>query len=255
MTTETFDLNALEIIGYTSTLGTPTLPRVLFPVFRVRTAPDVILFPPYTIKEAEIWKAHQGNRAEFEEFITKGKLTQLDPPLPAKVQHDLWVSPEGKITYAPKAEVKRAFEKLYEEHLSQAEAKLIAKDYEAAARHAAVARSVDPGKLDPLIIRGVTEFSLEDKSYYEFTRELAEKIVKAAEFDQLVRERMQVSVRDTVAIARRAASVRWSQGRTESDRIVSAFDRGAQAMRGAVCRPARFPTPATVRPDPPALAA
>jgi hypothetical protein len=251
MTTQTFDLDALEIIGYSSKLETPTLPRVLAPVFRVRGEPDLILFPPFTILAAEVLKAHQGNRAEFEEFIAKGKLTQLPTTYQAKVQHDLWVSPEGVVAYEPKAEVKKAFEELYAKHLNLAEAKLAEKDYEAAARHAAVARSVDPGKLDPLIIRGVTEFALEDQSYYEFTRELAEKIVKPEEFDQRVRERMEAIDRDAEALARRAAPsaanrLIQDQDRTEGSVVVAVCTRGAQVMDGMIHRRTRFATVTTV---------
>lgn len=252
MTTETFDLASLEIIGYASTVETPTLPRVLAPVFRVRGTPDQILFPPYSLQATEVWKAHLGNRAEFEEFIAKKKITQLDPPLPAKVLHDLWVNPEGEVTYAPKAEVKKAFETLYEKHLNLAEAKLAEKDFEAAARHAAVARSVDPGKLDPLIIRGVTEFSLEDQSYYEFTRELAGKIVKPAEFDQLVQARMRERSRVEVAPGSQAVSEQsvqvHLQDRAEGYCIISITtrDRGAQVMNDAINRRTRFHIPTSI---------
>lgn len=254
MTTHTFDLDSLEIIGYASKLETPTLPRVLAPVFRVRAEEDLILFPPFTILAAEVLKAHQGNRAEFEEFIAKGKLTQL-PTTQAKVQHDLWVNPEGEVSYAPKAEVKKAFEELYAKHLSLAEAKLAEKDFEAAARHAAVARSMDPGKLDPLIIRGVTEFSLEDQSYYEFTRELAEKIVKAEEFDRLVQERVKENATCAVTAAGRVATERGVPIESQSldlaayGSMASICTKGAQAMRNVINRPTRFRTPA------PALAA
>lgn len=243
MTPETFDLAALEIIGYSSTLATPTLPRVLHPVFRVRGA-DQILFPPYTVQGTEVWKAHIGNQAEFEEFIAKEKLTLLDSPLPAQPHHDLWVSPEGVVTYAPKAEVKKAFEKLYAEHLNLAEAKLAENDFEAAARHAAVARSVDPGKLDPLIIRGVTEFSLEDQSYYEFTRELAGKIVKAAEFDQLVRERVRGNGMNGVGIEEMTVTVTMSQIQAVESVSTTAPSRGAIAMRHMITRRTRFSSPA-----------
>jgi hypothetical protein len=254
MTTETFDLASLEIIGYASTVETPTLPRVLAPVFRVLDAPDLILFPPYSLQATEVLRAHLGNRAEFEEFIAKEKITPLDPPCQAKVQHDLWVSPEGSVTYAPKAEVKKAFANLYEKHLNLAEAKLAEKDFEAAARHAAVARSVDPGKLDPLIIRGVTEFALADTSYYEFTRELAEKIVKAAEFDLLVRGRMQGDNRVAVPEGRQGVpeqSVQVHlQNRVEGDCIISITvqGRGAQVMDGAINRRTRYRIPTAVHP-------
>ncbi|MFC5457293.1 hypothetical protein [Prosthecobacter fluviatilis] len=243
MTTETFDLSTLEIIGYASTLATPTLPRVLHPVFRVRGA-DLVLFPPYTLQGTEVWKAHQGDQAEFEEFLAKEKLTRLDPPLPAKPHHDLWVSPEGVVAYAPKAEVKKTFEKLYAEHLSLAETKLAAKDFEAAARHAAVARSVDPGKLDPLIIRGVTEFKLADQSYYEFTRELAGKIVKPAEFDQLVRERVGGAGINGVAVEVMSVEVPLSQILSTESAITYVSSRGAIVMRQMAIRPTRFPSPA-----------
>lgn len=256
MTTETFDLAALEIIGYSSTLETPTLPRVLYPVFRLRDAPDRILFPPYSLQAKEVWGPHLGNNAEFEDFIVKKEITQLDTPLPAKAYHDLWVSPEGVVTYAPKAEVKKAFEMLYEKHLGLAEAELAAKNYETAARHAAVARSVDPGKLDPLIIRGVTEFALEDQYYYEFTRELAEKIVKPAEFDRLVKERVKGDNRVAVAPVRLAVpeqSVQVHlQNHTEGGCIISitAQSRGALVMDGAINRRTRYHIPTAVRPAP-----
>lgn len=243
MTTQTFDLDALEIIGYASKLEMPTLPRVLAPVFRVRGESDLILFPPFTILAAEVLKAHQGNRAEFEEFIAKGKLTQLPTTYQAKVQHDLWVGPEGEVFYAPKAVVKKAFEELYAKHLSLAEEKLAEKDFEAAARHAAVARSVDPGKLDPIIIRGVTEFALEDQSYYEFTRELAEKIVKPAEFDQLVRERLN-GVGKAAATSVQPAKISTApHNRARGASKNTACDRGAHSMCGVSNVRSRFSSP------------
>lgn len=231
MTIETFDLCTLKIIGYASTLATPTLPRVLHPVFLVQGA-DLVLFPPYTIQGAEVWKAHQGNLAEFEEFLAKEKLTQLAEPLPAKPYHDLWVNPDGVVAYVPKAEVRKAFQKLYKEHLNLAENKLAEKDYTAAARHAAVARSVDPGKLDPLIIRGVTEFSLEDQSYYEFTRELAGMIVKPAEFDQLVRERVNGGGQAVSAPLQPTKIASSLQTHTQQASMNTTCDGGARSMVG-----------------------
>ena len=180
----------LDIIGLASIVEAPTLPRVLAPVFRDRTSPDSVILPPFTVIGDEVFNFHPAGMAEFEALVSQEKLTSLPAPIAAKVNHDLWVNPDGHVAYEPKAEVKKAFKQLFKDHLALAEQFLSAKDFGAACQHAAIARAVNPVHLDPLIIRAVAERSLGQHTRFAFTRHLAEDIVTPAEFDQLIQARM-----------------------------------------------------------------
>lgn len=179
-----------DIIGFASTIETPALPRVLAPVFRDRTQPDVILLPPYTVLGDEVFNVTPTKTAEFDALVAQEKLTTLVAPISAKPNHDLWVNPEGQVAYALKAEVKKAFKALFSKHLALAEAELVAMNSEAACQHAAIARAVNPGHLDPLVIRATAERQLGDMTRFAFTRHIAEDIVVPAEFDRLIDARM-----------------------------------------------------------------
>jgi hypothetical protein len=185
-----FTLTDLEIIGFACTLEAPALPRLLAPVFRNRVSPEVVLLPPFTLQNNEIWNLTQTNPAEFDALVAQRKLTPLSAPIPAKVNHDLWVNPEGSVAYESKAYVKRAFTRLFEKHLALAEQKLIAKDYEVARHHADIARAVNPSRVDPLVIRAAAERSLGQHSRFAFTRHIAEDIVTPDDFDRLIQSRM-----------------------------------------------------------------
>ena len=183
-------LQNLDIIGFASIVETPTLPRVLAPVCRDRTSPDSVILPPFTVIGDEVFNFHAADMAEFGSLVAQEKLTRLPAPIAAKVNHDLWVNSDGQVTYEPKAEVKKAFQRLFKDHLALAEQCLSDKEYEAACQHAAIARAVNPVHLDPLIIRAVAERSLGQNTRFAFTRHLAEDIVTPAEFDQLIQARM-----------------------------------------------------------------
>tara|TARA_R110002049_G_scaffold123907_1_gene279248 strand:+ start:803 stop:1456 length:654 start_codon:yes stop_codon:yes gene_type:complete len=185
-----FTLTDLDIIGFASIIETLTLPRVLAPVFQVRTQQDTVLLPPFTVNGDEVFNVTVSNRAEFDALCAQEKLTPLAPAIPAKVNHDLWVNPDGQTAYQPKAEVKRTFNRLFTEHLNLAEEKLAAGDNDAACRHAAIARALKPAHLDPLIIRATAEILLGETSRLAFTRHIAEDIVAPLEFDKLIQNRL-----------------------------------------------------------------
>lgn len=183
-------LYAFDIIGFASTIETPALPRVLAPVFRDRTQPDSVLLPPFTVVGDEVFNVTQTNTAEFQALIAQEELTALDEPIPAKTNHDLWVNPEGTVAYASKTEVKKAFKALFNKHLALAEAALAINNHEAACQHAAIARAVNPGHLDPLVIRATAERQSGNMTRFAFTRHMAQDIVAATDFDQLIEARM-----------------------------------------------------------------
>lgn len=198
-------LHDFDIIGFSSTIETPALPRVLAPVFRDRTQADVVLLPPFTVVGDEVFNVTKTNSAEFQALAAREQITALDAPIRARTNHDLWVNPEGIVAYAPKAEVKKAFKALFTRHLALAELALAADDHEAACRHAAIARAVNPGHLDPLVIRATAERRSGDATRLAFTRHIAQDIVAPAEFDRLIEARMGAA---TVAESRGSNAMR-----------------------------------------------
>jgi len=181
-------LTGLNVIGFSSTIEVPTLPRKLASVFQRRESPSYVYFPPYSLQSDQVLDYHQGNWEEFEEFESRQQVTRLPEPIPAQPGYCLWVDPDGKIAYKPREEVLKAFEDLYTKHLKLARDGLFAKDYETAMRHALVARACAPKQIAPLVIRGAIERILNQQVQYEFTRYIAEDIMAGPDFDNLVND-------------------------------------------------------------------
>lgn len=137
-------LDDLDVIGFSSVIEKPTLPRVLAPIFRDRTAPDVVIFPPLSIKDGKVIGGHIGNQAELNEFAEKGKVTCLHEtlPFPARRYFDLWVDSDGTVVYTAKKVREKAFADLYIKHSWAAWADLVKKKYDEAYGNALIARSV-----------------------------------------------------------------------------------------------------------------
>lgn len=181
-------IDQLHIIGYSSALEQPVLPRVLPPVFQVRDEPDTILMAPFSRVGEDIIAPVEVTVGEFDDFVAQGKATKLEAPIPGRADHDLWVNDLGTVRYEARAIVKNALATLFSEHLLAATQKLSTKAYADAARHAAVARAANPAHLDPLVIRAAAE-RLEGKtSQVAFTQHLAEKYIAQGEFRHLVEE-------------------------------------------------------------------
>ncbi|MCX6982184.1 MAG: hypothetical protein NTV08_15745 [Verrucomicrobia bacterium] len=184
-----WSLLSLDIIGFASVIETPTLPRVLAPVFRERAEADSVLLPPFSVVGDEVFNCTPSNMQEFEVLVGQGKLTRLPHVIPGKTNYDLWVNAEGVVAYNAKAAVKKALEGIFTERLKLAEEKFAKQDYAAAGHHASVARAVKPSHLDPLVIRAAAERLLGLHAQVAFTRDIASAYISPAEFDQLVKAR------------------------------------------------------------------
>jgi|GEM_PF-3078619 len=180
----------LDVIAYASALETPVRPRVLPPVFRVRADPSVILLPPFNVVANQLFNPIVSCPEDLADFVLREDVTELETPIPAEAHHDLWVNAEGQLIYEAKHEVKRAFESLFTTHLDLARQSLKAKDYDAATRHAEVARSAKPAHLDPLVLLGAVEYVTHgrDSSQFAFITHLAKSQIDGAEFENLARE-------------------------------------------------------------------
>jgi hypothetical protein len=176
----------LDIIGFASVLESPTLPRVLAPVFRDRNQPEMVLLPPFSLVADEVFNATPVPVSELEALAIQKRVTAFGEPLRAKLNHDLWVDADGFVAYEPKAVVKSTFGDIFTKHLALAEERLAAKDYTGAGQHAAIARAVKPSHLDPLVIRAAAERLSGQHAQVSFTRHIAADYVSAGEFERLV---------------------------------------------------------------------
>ncbi len=185
-----YSIFAFDLIGFASFVEKPTLPRVLAPVLQNRDSPSMILLPPLRLVGDEIFEATESDREEFAALILQRRLTALEESFAGKSNYDLWVNPKGVIAYEPKATVKVAFKRIFDEHIRDAQEQLVAQDYAAALRAAAIARAVNPSHLDPLVIRAVAERMLHQRAEADFTRHLASNYISVREFDQIVNDRV-----------------------------------------------------------------
>ncbi|MCB1086045.1 MAG: hypothetical protein KDM63_03295 [Verrucomicrobiae bacterium] len=189
-----WSLSSLDVIGFASVLETPTLPRILAPVFEDRANPGTVLLPPFSVVEEEIFNAVAVTADEWDDLVQSQKVTRLETPRPAQVSHDLWVNPDGDVGYAPKAEVKRAFAALFEKHIALAEEKFSSKDFTGACENAAVARAVNPTHIDPLVIRAAAELLTGESKRYRFTSHLATKYLSWEDFKLLVLAKIRTKI-------------------------------------------------------------
>lgn len=182
-------LSDLDIVGFASIIETPTLPRVLAPVFQKRQEPDFVVLPPFSLVADEVFNFKESNQAGLAALVSQEKITRLSEPIPAHSNYDLWVNPHGNVAYARKWEVKKAFKEIFESSMALAKTELNARRYTAASQHAAVARAVNPIHIDPLVIRGAAERLLGQLQQFALTRHLASDLISPQEFDSLVWDR------------------------------------------------------------------
>lgn len=181
-----WSLTHLDLIGFSSTIEQPTLPRILAPVFRVRADHTVVLLPPFSMVADEVFNFTLSEPEEFASFVHQQKLTRLREPFTGKTNHDLWVDVDGQVTYSPKFEVKKKFKLIFDEHLKLAAKKLVNREYEAARQDANIARAVNPSHIDPLVIRASAERLAGLNSDLAFTRHIAKNYISPDEFERLL---------------------------------------------------------------------
>lgn len=115
-------LEDLEIVGYADVRTPDLLPAVVPPVFRVRSEPDSILLPPYSISFDSVVGATAVSRAEAEHLRDQGKLFLFaeSDPFPPRPEHELWFHRDGRMIYQPIHEARRTLRQLGAEALERA---------------------------------------------------------------------------------------------------------------------------------------
>ena len=95
----------LQVIGYLDALALDFVPCVVEPVCQVRGESDVLLGPPYESRGDEVsgtvlW------RLDFEQAVSEGNATRIDPPRQARENYLLWVDSQMKVRYEPEADAR-----------------------------------------------------------------------------------------------------------------------------------------------------
>lgn len=181
-----WSLHHLDIIGFASILESPTLPRVVAPVFRDRDKPDCVLLPPFSLIGDEVFNVGESSLAEFESLIAGEKVTRLESPIAGATLHELWVNDRGEVKYTLKAEMQTAFERIFQDRMRLAEEALANRDFAVASQHAVIARAAQPSSVDPLVIRAAAEKLSGDLSRFAFTKDIVRRLLSPADFDRLV---------------------------------------------------------------------
>lgn len=164
------------IIGFTNTLENPPVPRILDPVYFIMYWDTVI-------------PTHKDGIGELESSLHI-TITTLKYPIKFKKGYVLWVNHEGAINYSRKEDVERIFKLTYNRCLELAEEGLAKQQPWDTKRFAQISRSINPRTVEPLLLKGVTEFYMYDATALALTLHQGSSISGAHEFNKQFNELM-----------------------------------------------------------------
>jgi hypothetical protein len=178
----------LEIMGYATVLKDTMLPSRVPPVFRVKSNPACILFPPFHFGDGCVWNSTEGNLEEVKRLLEREEITILQTSIPAKQDYELWVDLEMMPHYEPRFQVRKALAKIAQESIAAANKALVSRDFKEANRLAGIALSADDHLLEPLVVKSVICHQTGDNKGANVLRKIASRTLKTSSFDLLVRE-------------------------------------------------------------------
>jgi hypothetical protein len=146
----------LDMVGFTEVPDPAfVIPRLLSAIFGVRNTTTVPL-PPYTLENREVVGPSRCDQTEFRNLVDAEELSAL-PTTPAKPAPELWLDDKGSVHYEPHQDAREKLTALSENHMVLAQEAFRAKSWLKARRHAKMAYSANPKRLEPLVIRAAVE--------------------------------------------------------------------------------------------------
>lgn len=183
---EIYKIVELEIVGYANALTRETVPRIVAPIYRSRSEPQCLVFPPYSLGENCVVDAHTGNEADLEQAIHRGSATAIEQPIAAAPGHELWVDEEMTPQYERSLDVRRTLHSKAMAWASEARQLLQQGKLDEADAACRKAQTADDSMAETLALRAAISRLGGDESRVNTFRTLAEPLLTPAAFDFLV---------------------------------------------------------------------
>ncbi|MCK4342237.1 MAG: hypothetical protein KAY37_11005 [Phycisphaerae bacterium] len=189
MTNNPISVHDLIIVAYAERLTPSLLPRVVRPIYHVSAKPDS---PPTDLDqialdlvcEAGLEPGDIVTPQELDLLIEREHATRVEPPITAQPGHVLWIDPDFKPNYGPKAEVVGHLMSWADEHAHQAFEEVCAGHYDKALELTQTALAADEQCNIAIIVAALAESELGHDEYVELLRENAEVACPGVDFER-----------------------------------------------------------------------
>ena len=147
-----FDLHDLEVVAYADRLEPGMTPTIVPPVFRFRSEPAKVVFPPFRFEGNRVINGTVGFAKELRGFEQQGEVTKLPEVLSARPGYELWVDEDMSVKYEPDSEVEKKLRGKAEDAIRQAKRAFLEGRFDAAEKFITTALSADDRLVEPFII-------------------------------------------------------------------------------------------------------
>jgi len=179
-------LDGLNIIGYAESLGT-LVPHIVPPIYQLRDDPEKLLFPPFRLAGAEVMGGSIGTQAQMDQFVSEGKCTRIDKPIPARPDHELWIDQNMQPQYDPFMKAETKLRRIAEDEAKRARRLLVQGDIEQAKQAANTAMAADDRLVDPFVVKAAIAIRRGAKANAESLKRTAMVDCTADTFDTLLK--------------------------------------------------------------------
>ena len=175
------------MIGYATVLKDTMLPSPVPPVFRLRSDPDRILFPPYHFADGCVWNATEGDPHDLKRLGENDEVTLFDHPYPAQPDFDMWIDLQRQPHYEPRAQARETLRNIARENIHKASRALVEGDLTEADRFCGVALSADDRLVEALAIKAAICIKNNDATGARVMEKLASHTMTSEAFQQLIK--------------------------------------------------------------------
>jgi len=187
------DLDDLEIVGYAEVLNERLVPHVVPPIYRRRDDRGKLLFPPFRLAGDVVVGGMAGTREDLSHFIADGRATDIDPPIRAQADHELWIDQGMRPRYEPFDAADGHLREIATGALNRARQLLIKKDLAGAEREADMAMAADDRLADPFALKAAVAKLRGRDDDVESLRQIATVDCTPAAFDALLADLLKVT--------------------------------------------------------------
>ena len=181
-------LDGLNIIGYAESLGSRLVPHIVPPIYQLPDDPEKLLFPPFRLAGAEVVDGSIGTQAQMDQFVSEGKCTRIDKPIPARPDHELWIDQKMQPHYEPFDTAEKTLRQIAESEAERGRLLFVQGDFEQAEKAANTALVADDRLVDPFVIKVAIARRQGNKAKAEGLRQTAMVVSTAGTFDTLLED-------------------------------------------------------------------
>jgi len=178
----------LGVVGYATVLKDTMVPSVVPPVFRLKTDPSCILFPPYAFSGGSVWNATEASPHDLERLAENSEITRFETSLLAQPGYELWVDQKMEAHYEPRAKADETLRSIANDSIRGAREAFARGDRVEADRLCGVALSADDRLVEALAIKAAIRRQKKDAAGERVMVKLASRTLGPQAFGRLVRD-------------------------------------------------------------------